>query len=48
MESKNALKLIAVLILGVFIGAFIAAAAVSSATGLSFEDIFIRLVGDNK
>lgn len=42
MESKNALKLIAVLILGVFIGAFIAAAAVSSATGLSFEDIFIK------
>ncbi len=42
MEGKNALKLIAVLILGVFIGAFIAAAAVSSATGLSFEDIFIK------
>lgn len=42
MESKRVFEWMAILIAGVFIGAVISAAALSSATGLSFSDLFLK------
>lgn len=42
MDSKRVIEWLAVLTLGIFIGAIISAAALSSATGLTFEDLFIK------
>ncbi|MCX7831371.1 MAG: trypsin-like peptidase domain-containing protein [Actinobacteria bacterium] len=42
MDTKRVLQWLSVLILGVVIGAVIATAALSSATGLSFNELFIQ------
>lgn len=42
MENRRFIEWFAILALGVFLGAVISAAAFSSATGLSFRELFVE------